>query len=286
MPNILLLSGITVLLRSFSVQMLMRNHILILFLLLAVTVGAQEPAQPTLEANEPDFFDPTRVEKVKEPYNFAVNWRVEAGYVQNAHQSDNLTYENTWLHGFRLGATADFILPSHFSVQTGLFYTFTYGTALQKWGYMSYEDYTSPDPVTGKVHSGDINHRLFEHQLTIPVRAYYNIHLWRELNLFFFTGPQLHIGLALKDDMQADISTAAKQWFASVGQPYEPYDRYASKELWRTTIQWGLGGGLEWDCYRLQAGYDFGLNNQIRHKLSQDQKMWEWHWFVSFAYRL
>ena len=263
----------------------MRKNLIIFLLLAALTAVGQEPAVPTLEANDADFFDPTREEKVKEPYEFGMDWRVEAGYVQNAHRSDNLTYENTFMHGFRLGATADVLLPAHFSLQTGILYTFTYGEALQKWGYMSYEDYVSPDPVTGKVHSGIINHRLYEHQLTIPVRAYYNIPLWRQLGMFFFTGPQLQVGLALKDDMQADISTAAKQWFQSVGQPYEPYDRYASDELWRTTFQWGLGGGLEWDCYRLQAGYDFGLNNQVRKCLTSDQKMWEWHWFVSFCYR-
>ncbi|MBQ7697838.1 MAG: outer membrane beta-barrel protein [Paludibacteraceae bacterium] len=264
----------------------MRKYAVILFLLAVAAVGAQEPALPTLEANDRDFFDPTRVEKPKEPYNFDVHYRVEAGYVQNAHLSDNKTYENTYMHGFRLGATADFLLPLHFSMQAGILYTFTYGTAMQNWAYMSYEDYVSPDPVTGMVYAGKINHHLYEHQLTIPVRAYYTIPLWRQLNLFFYTGPQLQIGLALKDDMQADLSTATKQWFASVGQPYEPYDRYAAGELYRTTFQWGLGGGFEWDRYRLQAGYDFGLNNQVKKRLIQDRKMWEWHWFVSFAYKL
>ena len=263
----------------------MRKYIVILFCLSVLLVCAQEPATPTLEANDLDYFDLTRVEEPKEPYVFSVDYRVEAGYVQNDHLSDNKTYENTYMHGFRAGATVDFHLPSHFSLQTGLLYTFTYGTAQQNWAYMSYEDYVSPDPVSGMVHSGCINHRLFEHQLTIPVRAYYTIPLWRQLNLFFYTGPQLQIGLALKDDMQADLSTATKQWFATIGQPYEPYDRYAQNELYRTTFQWGLGGGLEWDCYRLQAGYDFGLNNQVKRRLTQDQKMWEWHWFVSLAYR-
>ena len=263
-----------------------KYYILIAILLSVLTVRAQEPALPTLESNDLDFFDPTKVEKPKEPYNFAVSYRLEAGYVQNAHLSDNKTYENTYLHGFRVGATADFHLPLHFSIQTGLLYTFTYGTAMQKWGYMSFEDYISPDPVTGLVYNGTINHRLYEHQLTIPVRAYYTIPLWRELNLFFFTGPQLQVGLSLKDDMQASLSTATRQWFASVGQPYEPYDRYAEGELYRTTFQWGVGGGLEWANYRLQAGYDFGLNNQVKRRLIQDQKMWEWHWFVSFVYKL
>lgn len=249
---------------------------------------AQVPATPILEtSDEFDIFDPVKKNKNAAPYVFTTEWRIEAGYVQNAHLSDNKTYENTFLHGFRLGCTVDFMLPIHFSIQTGVFYTFTYGTAVQKWGQMSFEDFTSPDPpLTGKVHSGNITHRLQEHQLTIPARVYYIIPLWKELRLFFFTGPQLQIGMALKDDMQADLTTATKQWFDQIGQPYEPYDRYAEKELYRTTIQYGLGGGLEWDRYRLQGAYDFGLNNQIRTKRISNQQMWEWHWFVSFAYKL
>ena len=47
----------------------------------------------------------------------------------------------------------------------------------------------------------------------------------------------------------------------------------------------GLGGGLEWDCYRLQSGYDFGLNNLVKHPQAKGQYMSEWGWFVSFCYR-
>jgi hypothetical protein len=56
-------------------------------------------------------------------------------------------------------------------------------------------------------------------------------------------------------------------------------------ELIRANIQWGLGGGLEWDCYRLQSGYDFGLNNLVKHSQVKGQYMSEWGWFVSFCYR-
>ena len=234
-----------------------------------------------------DMFDPTRpTVKPAEPYNFAVEWRAEAGYVQNAHYSDNKTYENTYLHGFRVGATADFVLPLHFSIQTGVLYTFTYGTSLQKWGPISYEDFSSPDPpLTGKVYSGNITHRLSEHQLTIPVRMFYTIPLWKELRLLLYTGPQLHVGLCLNDAMDADVTKATRAWMEQMGRPYQPYDRYEAKELFRTTIQYGVGGGLEWDRYRLQAGYDFGLNNQIRTRKISDQQMREWHWYVSAAYR-
>jgi hypothetical protein len=58
------------------------------------------------------------------------------------------------------------------------------------------------------------------------------------------------------------------------------------KELYRTNIQFGLGGGLEWDRYRLQAGYDFGLNNIMRTPGILNQKAHEWGWICTFAYKL
>jgi hypothetical protein len=63
------------------------------------------------------------------------------------------------------------------------------------------------------------------------------------------------------------------------------YDRYAD-ELLRANIQLGVGGGLEWDRYRLQAGYDFGLNNLVRQQQTIPAYLAEWGWYVSFSYRL
>ena len=59
-----------------------------------------------------------------------------------------------------------------------------------------------------------------------------------------------------------------------------------AKEVYRTNIQFGLGGGLEWDRYRLQAGYDFGLNNLQRTSIVPNQKLQEWGWMLTFAYKL
>ena len=279
----MLFAEISVSLQSVKQTDMNKIRLILLLLIYAACAHAQD-LMPAAGQQQEDFFDPMR-DKDKEKYKFAVEYRLEAGYVQNNHRTRNKTYEDLFMHGFRAGATFDFMLPSRFSLQTGVLYTFTCGSTTQYWAPMNMEDYSSPDPQTGKAHSGDILHRLYEHQLTVPVRAYYNIHLWKKLNMFFYTGPQLHIGLALKDDMQADISQLTKQWMAANGQPCEPYDRYRDKELHRVCVQWGVGGGFEWDRYRLQAGYDFGLNNMVRNKLVANQHLWEWHWFVSACYR-
>ncbi len=237
---------------------------------------ADDIRKPTEQIADNTFFDPTRKEKKEELYEFGVEYRVEAGYVQhNQWSRSELSYPDMYLHGARVGATFTFRLPLHFGLQTGLLYTLVYGRNEQHWRSMSaistQEEY--------------IRHRVLEHNLTIPLRAYYIVPLWRELNLFFYTGPQLHIGLAENDYMSPHLSGETEAWLKSQGLPVEPYDRMA-EEIVRANIQYGVGGGLEWDCYRLQSGYDFGLNNLLRHPSSDLYRhMWEWGWYISFSYR-
>lgn len=247
---------------------------------------------PDLQTAEPDFFDPTRDAKRKQEYHFGVEYRVQAGYVQNWQNSREKNYPTAYLHGARVGATVNFLLPHRLSAQVGLLYTLTYGTYQQSWAAMGYEDVYA--------HSAYIHHRVMQHQLTIPARVYANIHLWKDLNMFLYAGPQLQIGLASHDNLKACVTDSTIHWMngqavvdipggtTTISSPVqtEPYDRYQVKELWRTNIQMGVGGGFEWDRYRLQAGYDFGLNNLVHQRVVANQHMWEWSWYVSFSYRL
>ena len=239
-----------------------------------VTLWADDTKKPAYQIADNTFFDPTRKVEKEQRYQFNVDYRLEVGYAQDQQRSRNLTYPDMYLHGVRLGATFTFNLPIHFSLQTGVFYTLLYGRQQQHW--------RSQDAPT--VQEEYIQHRVLAHNLTIPVRCFYTIPLWKQLNLFFYTGPQLHIGLAQNDYLQNHLSPKTESWLKTQNIPTEPYDRMDS-ELMRANIQWGLGGGLEWDRYRLQAGYDFGLNNLVRTKLVANQQMWEWGWYVSFGYR-
>lgn len=264
----------------------MRRYILsFLFVLALVPASAQflpgqRPVTPvvpqdTTHANT-TWFDPTRApEKVKEVYVFGVDYRVEAGFVQHQQRSLSGNMSNPFLHGLRLAGLVDFRLPLHFALQTGLSYTMTYGRIDQHWSSLSDE--------TQMVEY--IHHRVMEHQLAIPVRAYYVQSLWKNLNLFFYGGPQLEIGLAQPDYLQTHLSAPAEAWLQEQGVPTETYDRYRS-ELYRTNVLMGLGGGLEWDRYRVVAGYDFGLNNLARNRQVSGQHMWEWGWHVSLSYKL
>lgn len=240
--------------------------------------SGKENRGPDLQTVEPDFFDPTRKEPRAE-YHFAMEYRLQAGYVQHWQRSQNKSFTDMYLHGGELGMTFDFMLPYRFSAQTGVLYTVAYGTSRQKWGPMSPEDMYA--------NTNYLRYRVTEHQLAIPMRVFYNIKLWRQLNLFFYTGPQLMIGLAQTTKVDNRLTAATALWASTnFGQRLSDYDRYWDKQLWAANIQWGLGGGIEWDCYRLQAGYDFGLNNIVREKQVHRQKLHEWSWYVSFCYRL
>lgn len=251
-------------------------YISFLMCLMTVFAFAQESkiTLPDLQTAEPDFFDPTRKVEVKEDYQFSTTWRWETGYTQlNQRQDTSFLY----LHGIRLGATVDFNLPYHVSIQTGALATLTYGRNNQHWASMTAE-------------SAQVNvmqHNIFQLQLTIPARAYYNIVLWKQLRMFFYAGPQLQIGLTSYDVLNTEqMSSQTLQWLDQQGIATQSYDRYAVRELYRANIQFGLGGGFEWDRYRLQAGYDFGLNNIIKTPILPSQKMYEWGWMCTFSYQL
>ena len=248
--------------------------IVLLTCLSAGALWADDTKKPAFQLEDNTFFDPSKKNEQKEVYTFGVTYRIEVGYVQHQQRARDISFPDMYLHGVRLGGTATFALPRHFDVQTGLIYTLLYGRNEQHWRSM--------DAVS--VQKEYINHRVLEHNLTIPVRVYYTVPLWRELNLFFYTGPQLHIGLAETDYMETHLSDGTKTWLDGQGIKTSPYDRM-SDELVRANIQWGVGGGLEWAQYRLQSGYDFGLNNLVRHPKISGQYMSEWGWFVSFCYK-
>lgn len=226
-----------------------------------------------LQTVDDGFFDPTKREDKTSDYQFKTEYRLEVGYVQPWLQSKNKNYPDGYLHGGRIGLNVTFCLPQNFGVQTGLLYSLT--------GNKNTQHYAQADTAAFEQ---TIDNTLLEHNFVIPMRVTYTIPLWKKLNLLFYGGPQLQIGLAMTDKVNANLSDKTAAQCQALGIHTESYDRYTS-ELWRANIQMGLGAGLEWDKFRLQGGYDFGLNNMVRTKACPDQQMWEWGWYISFLYR-
>lgn len=254
-------------------------YILLLLGVVSSCLFAQEmPKAPDLQTIDDGFFDPTRKEeKVREEYHFRVDYSLEVGYSQSNQRTKNNTYPDMFLHGARLGGLATFALPLHFGLQTGVIYTMRYGVNDQHWRSM--------DAQSAQVEV--IKHRVLQHNLTIPIRAVYTIPLWKQLNMFFYGGPQLEFTLGETDFMKTKLSAPTQAWLESKGVHTNKYDRVWEGELIHTNIEMGIGGGMEWDRYRVQAGYDFGLNNRVKHSLLTDPKqhMWEWSWYTSFIYK-
>ena len=255
-------------------------HILVL-LVMASSLFAQSKKDaptiktPDLQTSDAVFFDPTRIEKEKPAYHFGVEWRVEVGYVQNNQRSKNKTYPNAYLHGGKVGVAVDFLLPYDVSLQTGVHYALAGGR----------NDQHFPSIGAANGEKEYLRHTVLEHNLIIPLRAYYTVKLPKKWALLFYGGPQLQIGLAQVDQVKTNVTDATLNWVAAQGMPIETYDRY-KETLYRANIQLGVGGGVQWDRLRLTAGYDFGLNNLVRDKVIPDQQLWEWSWFVSFGVRI
>lgn len=254
----------------------MHKHLLIIFALCAcaLTYAQDKPKGPDLQTIDDGFFDPTKKDIEKEEYHFGVEYRLEIGYVQNEQRTRNNTYPHMYLHGGRIGATFTFLLPEHFSLETGLLYSLTTNKSEQHYG---------PDSLSADMEQY-ISHSIMEHNLVIPIRAFYVIPLWKKLNLFFYAGPQLQIGLAQPSKVTPHLSDTNLQTYQKMGIHVADHDRYSS-DLVRANIQMGLGGGFEWDRFRLQLGYDFGLNNLVRNKIISSQYMSEWGWYASLCYR-
>lgn len=113
----------------------MKTRIFSIILLATITYAyavAQDNKNtlPDLQTSESIFFDPT-AKKDAEPYQFSTPWRFELGYAQLNHRTQDTSA--VYMHGLRVGATVDFVLPHHFSIQTGALATFTYGQNNQHW---------------------------------------------------------------------------------------------------------------------------------------------------------
>ena len=187
-------------------------------------------------------------------------FRIEAGYIQPYQFGEG--YRTTYFHGGKIGATVDFDIKYGMSIQTGLYYLMAYGTNSQSYPHLSeYVDYSTT-----------------MYQLDIPVRFSYTIKIWKDLSLFAFAGPTFNIGLAMPEKADAHLSAITEEM---TGIQSGTTNLYCKKVL-PFNFMLGAGGGIQWKNYRLQSGYDFGMNNIYRNTYGYIMK--QWNWFASFSY--
>ena len=205
---------------------------------------------------------------VSTPLRGEQTYRLEVGYIQPYQVSE--MYRDTYFHGGKVGGTVDFLLPYNMSVQTGLFYNLGYGRNEQH--FSTAEDYGTEYVVN----------RLWLHQINVPVRYTYTQKIWSKLALFAYGGPDFQLGLActqnatsyLSDEKIAFLESLSGTSFAT-GKT----DLYGNGILRRFNFVLGVGGGVQWDRYRLQSGYDFGMLS-----ISKEYTVRQRGWYVSFSY--
>ena len=217
------------------------------------------------------FYFPTN-DKNKKDYVFQMDFRSEIGYVQNYQHSLHKTYPNIHLYGGSVGLKIDFRLPARFSIQTGLIYSMTYGHTDQHF-HSIHSQSMQVDYLT---------YRITEHQLTLPAQIYYTQPLVKKLNLLFYGGPRLQMGLSQINNPEVHVSVRDEDWENYSMMTFSK-TQLLSDNLNRFAIQFGIGGGLEWDRFRLVGGYEFGLNNLVKNKRVNQHHMWEWAVNVSFG---
>lgn len=255
--------------KHFKRERMKRIYGIIVALCWVGAVAAQEAKADYM------IWDDSNKKKV-EDYHFSVTYRLNIGYAQDRQHSRDLSYPNTYFYGGNVGVTFDFNLPLHFSIQTGVMYSLLGGHNDQHFRSMS-EEFPKPEYL---------EHRLTEHTLSVPVYATFTQKVWKDLALFFYTGPNFSIGLAQKDKITPHMTDEVLQWVETkISQPTQTYEKYGANDLHRFNIQWGLGGGVEWQKYRLQAGYNFGLNNMVKQCVVPATAR-KWGWYVMFSYAL
>ena len=178
----------------------------------------------------------------------------------------------SYYHGRKSGVNIQLDYKNNFSLLTGALYSVVYSSNLQ--GFQSDSIYT------GKVRTYN-----FGHSIDVPIRAKYSLELPKDWKLFAFAGPNVNIGIAMTQRVEASISPEANNLIKELlGRKYETgtEDLYKSALIHRINFQLGVGGGAQWKKYQIQAGYDFGVNNLSR---MDSHKLRTGGWWVSLAYQ-
>lgn len=194
----------------------------------------------------------------------AQTYRLEAGFVSPKQYGDG--FSTTYFNGIRLGATAEFNLKHNFSLLTGALYSVVYSNKVQ--------NYSASDSVI---------YKTFGHFLDVPLRLTYTLPIAKNLKVFAFAGPNLNIGLAQPQKIQADLSDAWSAYTGIQSVNYGDNDLYKNALISRINFQMGVGGGVQWKNYQLKGGYDFGINSI--NKIDTSKILHQSGWYVSLVYQ-
>lgn len=189
-------------------------------------------------------------------------FRVEAGYGQTFRTGDYIV--TSPYHVMRSGLNVEFPVKSGLGVETGLKYSFAFGSREQIYA-----------------HSDTSFHQYSGHFLDVPVRLTYTLPIFWGIKLFAFAGPNFNIGLSQTEKVKFNQNTVDPLPTNPLVYPVSGTYNLYENDLNRFNIQLGAGGGLQWKDYRIKSGYDWGINNVSKNR-NKPQKMKGW--YIAFEY--
>ena len=120
-----------------------------------------------------------------------------------------IPYEKDWSPAAKVGISADFNLTKHFSIESGLFYTFRH-YQIDDGGIYSNDDATWIETVSRT-----------RHFLQLPILAKFHWQLNKDTKLFFGVGP--YVGLCLKTKLDGNQRLLKGSFPGVTGQYYDGF---------------------------------------------------------------
>lgn len=195
----------------------------------------------------------------------AQKYSAEIGYINPRQTGKNFSATN--FNGVRLGATAEFDLKNNFSFLTGALYSVVYSSKVQR--------YT---PTTDSV-----TYKTWGHSIDVPLHIQYSLPLGKDFKLFAFAGPNINVGIAQPQKIEAVLTPAMAAYTGIQSKSYSENDLFKEAMIGRLNFQLGAGGGVQWRNYQLKGGYDFGINSINR--IDSSKMLHQSGWYVSLVYQ-
>lgn len=197
---------------------------------------------------------------------------LEIGYVNSMKSMKDYGKENTVgvkksnLGGFTIGLATDFEIAKGFSIRPALKYS--YATATSR---MDFKDYIITDNIS-------------EHYLDIPLMVNYTFKAHKKVDISFFTGPVVSVGLSFnerydyifyKDEVKSTVKI--NHFKGSVLKDNVLDDRVVVPEsvdkYKRFDVRYGVGAAVTlFDMVSVRGGYDWGLLQRYDNRMVDGTK--------------
>lgn len=166
--------------------------------------------------------------------------------------------------GFFVGGSYNYALSDNIGISGGL--------------YFSYNTRTETDSQTALGVTTDTKDVVTMMDLNIPILANYKLDLGGDLSVFAFVGPNIQYGLSAND--KSEVTVSGSPIAALNGTTTHEDNLYVKEDgdgdawtLNRFDIGVMVGLGLQYQNFRLEAGYNMGLLNRTTYNPNENEEL-------------